>query len=183
MIRICTIASLLLMLLPATGAVGSEDTQPRDLVLGHPGFIVITGGLDSTLGYRWQLGPAVGQRSLTWPNGSLVVPEAMELESLRGIDLLIPVGAELGGMGQSGRLLMQEGIYPVTELIHFSDGQIQLMADDGELEIKGQRVRYTAPEAHGTDPRAGYVFLAGMVLLVFVLLRRLAVQRKKRHAG
>ena len=52
-----------------------------------------------------------------------------------------------------------------------------------ETEIRGQRIRYTAPRPQQEDSQAGYVFLAGVVLLVFVLLRRLAIEKRKRNLG
>jgi len=180
--------TILHLLLLGAGAVAAlccsvPPAQARAVTLGHPGYVVITSGLDTSLGYRWELGPAPGQRSLIWADGHLALPDSLELESLRDVDLLVPVTGELGGLGNSGRLVFREGIFPVSEPIHLSDGRIELYLKAGELEIQGQRVRYTAPAAKRSDPKAGYVFLAGMVILVFVLLRRLAVRNKKRHQG
>ena len=149
--------------------------------LGRPGYVIIASGLDSTLGYQWRLGPGPGQRSLTWPQGMLSLPDSVAVESLRGVDLAIACGASLAGLGSRGNLLFQDGIYPVSEPIVLSDGVLHLYLADGELEILGQRIRYAAPTEGKADPRSGYLFLAGIVLLVVVLLRRIAVRKRHRQ--
>lgn len=162
---------------------GPATAQDRALTLGHPGYLVLTAALDSTMGFAWRLGPAAGQRSLTWEQGSLILPEDLELESMRDVDLLIPCTGDLAGQGASGRLVFQDGIFPVSEPLHLSDGVVDLYVTAGELEVRGQRIRYTAPRPRQEESRAGYIFLAGIVLLVFVLLRRLAIEKRKRNLG
>lgn len=165
------------------GTAAPVAAQERDLTLGHPGYLVLTAALDSTAGYEWRLGPAAGQRSLTWEQGSLIVPDSLELGSMRDVDLLVPCTAELAGQGASGRLVFREGIFPVSEPLHLTDGTVDLYLTAGELEVRGQRIRYTAPRAERAHPQAGYVFLLGMVVLVFVLLRRLAILKRRRNQG
>lgn len=168
---------LLLVLLCAVAAATAARADSGRL--GNPGYVIISAALDTTGQYAWQRGPGPQERSLTWPGGLLVLPDSLEVESLRGVDLAIPCTSELAGLGDSGALVFEDGIFGVSEPLTLSDGRIRLFVSAGELEIKGQRIRYTAPMPRGRDPRAGYVFLAGMVLLVVVLLRR-AAQRSRR---
>lgn len=181
-IQLTILATALLGALFA-GAAGPLRAQDRPLTLGHPGYLILTAALDTTRGFSWRMGPAAGQRSLTWEQGSLVLPDTLELESMRDVDLLVPCTAELAGQGASGRLVFQDGIFPVSESLHLTDGVVDLYLTAGELEVRGQRIRYTAPRPQEGDSRAGFVFLAGMVLLVFVLLRRLAIEKRKRNLG
>lgn len=164
-------------------AAAPAGAQEQDVSLGHPGLLVLTAALDSTRGYEWQLGPGAGQRSLTWAQGSLTLPDTLELESMRDIDLLVPCTADLAGQGASGRLIFRDGIYPVSEPLHLTDGVVDLYVTEGELEVRGQRIRYTAPRTDEPHPQAGFLFLLGMVILVIVLLRRLAIQKQKRNLG
>ena len=100
------------------------------------------------------------------------------LVALRGVDLAIPCFEALSGLGQTGRLLFKDGIYQISEPVVLSDGRLQLYLTAGELEVKGTRVRYSAPAGKSRDPRSGYVFLAGMIVLVLVLLRRAALRKR-----
>ena len=156
-----------------------DDARP--VAPGNPGYVIISTGLDSTRGFAWQWGPGPGQRSLTWADGVLTLPDTMEVESLRGVDLGIPCTGFLAGLGHSGQLVFQDGIYKVSEPVFISDGTLQLYVTAGELEVKGQRIRYSGPVEKNGDPRAGYVFLAGMILLVVVLLRRAALRSRNKN--
>ena len=170
------------LLIPLIGdgpVLAADEEGP--LTLEQPGFVILSAALDSTSGYTWQLGPGVGQRSLAWPHGVLTLPDSLPVESLRGVDLVVPCTGDLSGLGHTGSLVFQDGIYNVSEPLFLSDGTIQLYLTAGELLVLNQRVRYTAPVEKGRDPRAGYVFLSGMVLLVVILLRRAALKSRNKN--
>ncbi|MBU8871916.1 MAG: hypothetical protein KOO60_13700 [Gemmatimonadales bacterium] len=171
----------IVLIIGLNGTAWSNSALPGDpATLGHPGYVIISAGLDSTMGFKWQLGPGPGQRSLTWPHGVLNLPDNLALESLRGVDLAIPCNGSLAGLGHTGQLFFQEGIFEVSEPILLSDGTLYLYLTAGELELLEQRVRYTAPIDESKDPRAGYMFLGGMVLLILILLRRAAMKSRNK---
>lgn len=150
--------------------------------LGHPGYLVVAGAADSTAGYHWEDGPGPGERSLVWRDGVLTVPAGLALEGFGPRDLAVAVGADLSGTSGGGDLQFADGRYRISAPLLLSDGAVNLFAARGDLEIVGERVRYLPPRHRGeADPRAGYFFLAGMVLLVFVLLR--LARRGQRSAG
>ena len=171
-------AGLILGLL--TGFQPASAAGTASVTLENPGHVIIAAGLDSTRGFHWRLGPAPGQRSLTWQDGVLTLPDSLDVESLRGMDLVVPCTGSLSGLGHTGQLVFQDGIYKVSEPVVLSDGIMQLYLAAGELEFQGLRVRYTAPTAKGKDPRAGYLFLGGMVLLILILLRRAALKYRNK---
>lgn len=175
---ICCLATLSLTGVAAVSVASAANDG--EVTLGRPGHVIISAGLDSTRGFQWQRGPGPGQRSLTWAQGVLTLPDDQEVESLLEVDLVVPCGDRLSGLGQTGRLVFRDGIYEVSEPVLLSDGVLQLYITAGELEVRGPRVRYTAPREQTKDPRAGYVFLAGMILLVVVLLRRAALRNRNK---
>lgn len=160
---------LLLALLPGKG-LGKGET------LGHPGYLIISAARDSSAGYRWLEGPGPHQISLTWLDGMLTVPDSLQLESFAEFDLAVPVSGQFSGAGASGKLAWQDGIFEISEPLMATDGAVQLLASRGELEIVGTRVRYRPPPASDekspADPRASFIMLAGILLLIWVLLRR-----------
>lgn len=165
----CTLVILILTLLPAVGS-GKGET------LGHPGYLIITAGRDSSAGYTWLEGPGPHQISMTWLDGMLTVPDSLPLEPFAERDLAIPVSALFSGAGASGKLEWKDGIFEISEPLMATDGAVQLLASGGELEIVGSRVRYRPPPARDqekpSDPRASFVMLAGILLLIGVLMRR-----------
>jgi hypothetical protein len=160
---------LLLGLAVATPASG----QGGRTVLGRPGYVVISGVRDSTAGFVWQDGPGPGRHSLVWPEGTLSLPLDQGLENFGADDAGIACQPELSGVGDSGRLLFQDGIYQVSEPILLSDGVLELHLAGGKLEVRGDQIRYRRPPPpKETRSRADYIFLAGLVVLIVVLLRR-----------
>jgi len=159
---------------PAPAAAGTT--------LGNPGYLVVADAADSAAGYHWVEGPGPADRSLVWPDGVLTVPATLGLESFGPRDLAVAVGPDLSGTSGDGELQFADGRYRISAPLLLSDGVISLFAARGELEIVGERVRYLPPHSRrGADPRAGYLFLAGMVVLVFVLLR--LARRRQGSAG
>lgn len=169
----------------APGAGGSEGTESTGATtLGHPGYLVLADAGDSTAGYHWQPGPGPDQRSLVWEHGLLTVPTGLALEAFGPRDLAVAAGAGLTGTSGGGTLVFADGRYEVSAPVLLTDGSVSLYAAAGELEIVGQRIRYVPPRRTGeADPRAGFVFLAGMVLLVVVLLRLSRRRRQRRSVG
>lgn len=170
--------------LPAEdGALQAAAATEVGEALGHPGYLIVTAAADSNAGFRWLDGPGPGQRSLTWLDGMLTVPESLALETFAGRDLAVPVEAAFAGAGAGGKLQWQDGNFTISEPILLTDGTVQLLASGGELEIVGTRIRYRRPEPQGTggetDLRASLMMVAGIALLITVLLRRARRQMRK----
>ncbi len=167
-------------------AAGSAlGVRAAGTVQGRPGLLVLAGAADSTAAYRWQVGPAAGQRSLVWEQGLLTLPDSLVLDTFGPRDLAVPTGATLTGTSGGGDLLFADGSYALSAPLLLTDGCISFYAAAGELEIVGERLRYLPPQAvvkgDGADPRAGMIMLAGMVLLVVVLLRLARKQAGRRR--
>lgn len=163
-------------------AIAAAAPAVAGTTLGHPGYLVVADAADSTAGYHWEDGPGPDERSLVWPDGVLTVPATLALEGFGRRDLAVAVGAGLTGTSGGGTLEFTDGRYRISAPLLLSDGAVSLFAARGELEIVGERVRYLPPHRRdATDPRAGFVFLAGMVVLVFVLLR--LARRRRGRAG
>lgn len=161
------------------GASAGQDAP--GLVLGDVGYLVVTAAQDTSSGYHWIDGPGDGRRSLIWPNGVLSVPLDYPIEGFGAFDLAIPCGDDFGGVGDAGRLLMQDGQYRLREPVVLTDGTIYFFADEGLLEIVATRVRYFPPETEKTsDMRSSFFLLAGLMILIYVLIRRSRNTMKKR---
>jgi hypothetical protein len=170
-----------------SGLVGEAvlaQTGLRSGELGHSGYLIIGSARDSLAGYQWQAGPGVGQISLTWREGMLTVPDSMALEPFAESDLAVPVTAHLTGAGATGTLDWREGNYPVSEPVMITDGVVSMLVSGGDLEILGTRIRYRPPvfleEKDRPDPRASFMMLGGILLLILVLMRR---ARKRLREG
>ena len=164
------------LLLLAAGPARAE--APR---LGHPGYLILVGAADSTSGYHWRNGPGPDQRSLVWEHGLLTVPATLALEGFGPRDLAVAVGADLTGTSEGGELVFSDGRYRISAPLLLSDPNVSFYAAAGELELVGERIRYRPPRAgEHADPRAGFIFLAGMVVLVVVLMR---LARRRRGEG
>ena len=169
---------LTLTLLMSAEPVWAQATDAYEL--GYPGYLVITAARDTTLGFAWQSGPGPGQRSLVWSSGLLSLPDSTELEPFGEVDLAVSCTAQLAGGGGGGRLVFRDGDYQISEPVLLTDGIISFHASAGRLEIRGQRVRYRAPEVPTAgDPRSGYLLLAGVVILIVVLMRRARMLAKR----
>ncbi len=144
--------------------------------LGHPGYLIISAARDTSAGFQWIEGPGPQQISLTWLDGMLTVPDSLVIEEFSRFDLAIPVKAEFSGAGTSGKLEWREGTYDINEPLMITDGVVSLLVDEGELEVLEQRIRYRAPDKSNddppVDPRASFIMLGGILLLIGVLLRR-----------
>jgi hypothetical protein len=166
-----TALGLLLLSAVALPAVGQEGRT----VLGQPGYVIIEGVRDSTSEFIWQDGPAPGRHSLVWPEGTLSLPEGLELDAFGRQDAGVACLAGLSGVGGSGRLVFDDGIYKISEPVLLADGNLELHISAGELEVRGDQIRYRRPKSknQGQDnSQANYIFLAGLVVLIIVLMRR-----------
>ena len=154
----------------------SSNPNPGVTILGHPGYLIISAARDSSAGFNWLDGPGPHQISLTWLDGMLTLPDTMVLEPFGQFDLAVPVTAQLSGAGASGKLDWRDGTFEISEPIMLNDGVVGLLVSEGELEILGTRIRYRAPEIKEpkkkSDPRASFFMLAGIMLLIWVLMRR-----------
>ena len=166
----------LLVTVLAVACMSQASAQsPADRkVLGYPGYLVIATARDSTAGFAWQDGPGPGRRTLTWSAGTLNLPVDHQVDPFSEQDLGVPCGKELAGVGDGGPLLLRDGEYPLSEPLLLSDGVVFLHLAAGRIEVRGERIRYEPPrpDSASADPRAGYIFLLGMVILIAVLMRR-----------
>ena len=164
-----------LAFLVGTLLVGAVLSPPRTAggeTLGHPGYLVLEGAADTTAGYRWHAGPGRRERTLVWPEGVLTVPDTVVCEPFGAEGLAFPVSPDLAGVGARGALAFRSGRYGIDDPLHLTDGKIAAYLTAGELEIRDERVRYIRPAAsRSPDARAGFLLLAGMILLVVVSLR------------
>ena len=153
--------------------LGVAIAQPgSDQGLGQPGYVVIEAARDSVSAFTWQAGPGTGFRSLVWDEGRLTIPESLPVEEIGRRDIGFPCTAAFGGTGKSGQLVIQDGIFPVSEPVILTDGVLQLEVTGGELEIRGAMIRYRRSAAAPREFKSGLLLLAGMTLMVIVLLRR-----------
>ena len=167
-----TVLFVVLCVLSGSADVRAQDSADR-YELGYPGYLIISSARDSTSGFTWQSGPAPDGRSLIWETGMLSVPDTLPVEPFAAADLAVPVGPHLAGGGSQGRLLFRDGDYEIDEPVLLTDGVVSFQTSAGSLEIRGQRIRYRPPTAtDAVDPRANYLMLAGVLLLVVILLRR-----------
>ncbi len=165
------------------------DTVAADApghTLGRPGYLIISAARDSNARYRWTDGPVRGQKSLVWDSGLLVIPDSLTLEPFGAEDLGVRTSSSLQGRSGAGELDFRDGVFTVDQPLLLTDGVISLYIAGGELEIRGSQLRYRRsaeeePAArHGpADPRAGFLFLAGIVILIVVLMRRARLQARK----
>jgi len=176
-----------LVVLWATAAAGQPDLeqgQGLGTELGMPGYLIMSSARDTTAGYQWNEGPGPDQISLSWRQGMLTVPGSLVLEEYSLADLAVPVSAKLTGAGASGSLEWRDGTYEINEPVLLSDGQVNLLVSQGQLEVVGSRIRYRPPLSDNgqkpADPRASFIMLAGILLLIGVLLRR---ARQKMNKG
>lgn len=186
MTRLLILVLMLLAVRPC-GAVAGQDARtpgaaPR---LGRPGFLILASARDSTVGYARRPGPGPGQYSVIWGGGQLVLPDSMTLEPFGQSDLGLPTREDLRGSGADGALTFRDGRFTVDQPLLLTDGVISLYVADGELEIRGPQIRYYPPTAPATgkkvaDPRAGFLFLSGMVVLILVLLRMARLRSRGR---
>ncbi|PIV80846.1 hypothetical protein COW53_07500 [bacterium CG17_big_fil_post_rev_8_21_14_2_50_64_8] len=155
--------------------------------LGRPGFLILVSARDSTSGYHRQDGPGAGMMSLVWEGGQLVVPDTMTLESFGPRDLGVRTTAQLQGSGGAGVLEFRNGSFTVDQPLLLTDGVVSLFVARGQLEIRGAQIRYVPPAASATsagkkppDPVAGFLFLAGMVIMILALMRMARLRSRGR---
>ncbi len=158
----------------APSAAAAERTT-----LGRPGYLVIEGVRDSSAVFTWQEGPGPGRHSLVWPEGTLSLPSGQNLDDYGRLDAGVACGAELSGVGGSGHLVFNDGLYVVSEPIVLADGTLELHVSAGELEIRSNQIRYRRPVIEDHSSQANYIFLAGLVVLIVVLMRRVRKRLRK----
>lgn len=166
---------------PTFGQVGPATDEGR-VILGRPGYLVIEGVRDTTDIFSWQRGPGPGRHSLVWSTGTLSLPDTLYLDEFGAVDAGVVCQAELSGVGGSGRLVFEDGLYRVSEPLVLSDGVLELHVSGGELEVRGDQIRYRQTRLQNDKTKANYIFLAGLILLIIVLMRRARVQMKKSRA-
>jgi hypothetical protein len=166
---------LSLALLIVAQPMAGQETENR-AELGHPGYLILSAARDSSAGYAWEEGPGPGQIRLRWEGGHLTIPDTLVLEPFAQYDLAVPVRASLEGEGDSGKLSWRDGRYEVSEPLFLDDGQVRVLLRSGELEILGTRLRYQPAEAEikgeNVDLRSSFLMLSGLLLLIWVLMRR-----------
>ncbi|MGD9548277.1 MAG: hypothetical protein AB7V45_12125 [Candidatus Krumholzibacteriia bacterium] len=175
----------LVALIVAASAISGRPA-PAGTELGRSGFLIIMGARDSSASFQWRDGPAAGQRSLVWPDGQLVLPDTLVPEPYGAFDLGVIVTGGLAGSGAGGRLDFRDGSFAIDEPLVMTDGTVSLLASAGTLEIRGPQLRYRAPPEMASspgDPRAGFLLLAGIILLVVVLMRRVNLHRRRMRDG
>jgi len=150
------------------------------LTLGQPGYLVIEGVRDSLSEFSWREGVRPSRRALVWPEGTMTWPDSLSLDDFGRSDVGIVCRAELSGVGNSGRLIFADGVYPVSEPLLLADGVVELHVSGGELEVRGSQIRYRRPQIVDNSQKANWVFLCGLILLIIVLMRR---ARKKMRAS
>jgi len=170
-----------LMLVAVTSASGQTgpDNDARRVILGRPGYLVIEGVRDTTDIYSWQKGPGPGRHSLVWSTGTLSLPDTLYLDEFGVQDAGVVCQAELSGVGGSGQLVFEDGIYRISEPLVLSDGILELHISAGELEVRGDQIRYRRSRSQDEKTKANYIFLAGLILLIIVLMRRARRQMRK----
>lgn len=147
------------------------------------GFLVIAAAGDTSISsaaFEWSARPTAGFRTLEWDQGHLVVPEGLPVEKSGPHDLGVAITGELSGSGSSGILILQDGIFNISEPIILRDGPMELHATSGELEIRGSHITYRRVADPGKEFKSGLLLLAGMALLVIVLLRRARLKASER---
>jgi len=156
----------------ASALIVSVGVSAPQTLLGRPGYVVVEGVRDSTLGYRWQDGPVAGRHSLVWSSGTLSLPDSISLEPFGRWDGGVACAPSLSGVGGSGRLDFSDGIFRISEPLLLADGVLELHLAAGELEVRGSQIRYRQPPLKVDNTKANYIFLAGLLLLIVVLMRR-----------
>jgi hypothetical protein len=177
--RVPTLLLLLTGMLTATGAAANPNSTQ-----GGPGYLVVEAVFDSTARYVWDDSATEGRRILTWPEGSLTLPDTLATERYGRHDLGLPTLAGLSGSGASGRLALVDGIYPISEPLTLTDGRLELRVTAGELEIRGPQIRYRnrPPDLGDKDRKSAWLLVAGMVVLIAVLMRRARLKVAERSA-
>jgi hypothetical protein len=175
---LCAWAAVGAAVMPLSAAGGPEDRTR----LGRPGFLIVTGVRDSADGrvFQPQAGPGPGRHALVWPEGTLSLPDSMRLEPFGRADVGVACGPELSGVGNGGRLVFRDGAFPVTEPLALSDGVVEMHVSAGVLEIRGDQLRYRRPDPAKRQDRANMIFLAGLVLLIVILMRRVRLRARGR---
>jgi hypothetical protein len=140
--------------------------------LGRDGYLIIEGVRDSLSEFSRQDGPKVGFSALVWPEGTLSLPDSIAFDDFGLSDVGTPCLAALSGVGNSGRLVFEDGIYPISEPVLLADGILELHLSGGELEIRGTQLRYRRPQVEDKSQKSNLIFLSGLVLLIIVLMRR-----------
>ena len=164
---------LILMLCPVIVGAQSPTAQER-YNLEQPGILIITAASDTSAGFQWRQGPGVGRISLAWEGGVLSVPDTLAMDGFPNNNLGVPLRSGFSGNGASGPLLLDDGVYIVSENLMMGDGVIQLMVTAGELEIFGPRFRYTRPQGKLANDatKANFLLISGLLIMIAVLLRR-----------
>ncbi len=170
-----------LVLIGLPGNVLGQSSEFSQFALHQPGVLIITAARDTTAGFEWRPGPGSGRISLVWQGGVLSVPGTLAMEAYPDLDLGVPLLAGFSGNLEEGPLVFDDGVYPILENLVMSDGVVQLVVSVGELEIHGPRFRYTSSGKKTLDePKANFLLIAGLLLLIGVLLRRARQILRKR---
>jgi len=152
---------------------GIEPLQPA-----RAGVLLITAGADTAAGFRWLELPAIQQRCLVWANGFLMLPSDVTPERFGQSSLLVPYGSNLAGVSDGRRLRFVLGKYRVERPLLLTDGAVSLFVSYGELDIEDGRIVYQSVRRI-SNPKAQYLLLAGIVILITMLLLRVRSRLRK----
>jgi hypothetical protein len=108
---------------------------------------------------------------LIWDGGVLVLPNAVTGDSFGVADFTIPYTQDLLGVSEGRRLLFRDGRYGIRHPVMLTDGTIHLFLSEGDILIESGRIVVRRGGSQ-TDPRAQYLLLAGLVLLISILWAR-----------
>ncbi len=146
---------------------GAEPLQPA-----RAGALLITAGADTAAGFRWLELPAIQRRCLVWADGFMTLPSDVTPEHFGQASLLVPYGPNLAGISDGRHLRFVLGKYRVERPLLLTDGVVSLYVSYGELNIEDGRIVYQAVRRI-SNPKAQYLLLAGIVILITMLLLRI----------
>ena len=167
--RLCllfTSVTLLSGMVPVWAEAESENIHPA-----RPGLIVIEAAADSAADFRWLDLPAVGTRCLVWDSGILNLQAGQEMGRYGVADLTLPYSLDLTGISEGRLLIFEAGRYEINQPLLLADKGVQLFLTRGEIEIETDRLVYRQTQPP-TDPRAQYMLIAGIVILITILMFR-----------
>ena len=152
-------------------AIAQTDLSTAPLQPARGGLFVIEAARDSTRDFRWVPLPALGLRCLVWSGGVITIPESLETAEFGVADLTLPFSRNLVGVSAGRRLVFADGRFLINQPLMLRDGANQIFLAKGDILIEEGRIVYRM-RAAGTDPRAQYLLLAGIILMTVVLMVR-----------
>ena len=186
--RIVTLALASIIVVPG-GALTAlvPDAAAAESVMGTqiahpagPGLLLSAAAADTSLSFRWLDWPLQKRRLLVWDHGVLSVPDTLADLRIGRDGVAFPYLARLAGVSEGRQLVFDAGSYTIAEPLLLSDGVLQAYLSRGEITIESGRIVYRLTAEEAQDPRANYVFLAAIVLLIVILLARARTRVQRR---